>query len=105
MKHNILLLNSTSHFTLIQSSTRRAQLLTDFTLEGCASSKLHPHRKHRSSAPRRPSDEFPCSVLKIPCYIEKIPCCSKIIPCSLEYGISTKTPHTTSLILSQFNPS
>lgn len=50
---------------------------------GCASSKLHPRRKHRSFAPRRPRDEFPCSALIIPCYIEKIPCSSKIIPCSV----------------------
>ena len=32
----------------------------------CASSKLHPRRKHRSFAPRRLPDEFPCSALKIP---------------------------------------
>jgi hypothetical protein len=50
----------------------------------CASSKLHPGRKHRSFAPRHPPDEFPCSALKIPCYIEKIPCSSEIIPCSVE---------------------
>ena len=62
--------------------------LADFNLQGgfttCASSKLHPRRKHRSFVPRRPPDEFPCSALKIPRYIEKIPCSSKIIPCSVE---------------------